>query len=291
MNGKYFRGKVAVVTGAGSGIGRALARELARQGALLALSDVDMVGLAATERLATAEGAVVHIRSLDVTDRDAVLAYAEEVVADLGRVNLVFNNAGIGVLGSVQDLSFDQFQRVIDVDLMGVVHGTKAFLPHLVASGDGHVVNLSSMFGFVGIANQSPYNAAKFAVRGFTEALRQEMLGTGAPVAVTCVHPGGVKTGIARNSAIAGDEPVEVNSKFEDVFFRMTADRAATIILAGVRRRKARVHVGMDAVAMDLLARVAGPHYQRVTMLMSRLMPEPTLPAARSQAAQDRKVS
>ncbi|HEY5858112.1 MAG TPA: SDR family NAD(P)-dependent oxidoreductase [Aldersonia sp.] len=291
MSSTYFRGKVAVITGAGSGIGRALSLELARSGAVLALSDVDMVGLAATERLATVEGAVVHTRSLDVTDRGAVLAYADEVAADLGKVNLVFNNAGIGVLGSVADLSFDQFQRVIDVDLMGVVHGTKAFLPHLVASGDGHVVNLSSMFGFVGIANQSPYNAAKFAVRGFTEALRQEMLGTGTPVAVTCVHPGGIKTNIARNSAIAGVEAVEVNNKFEETFFRMTAERAAQIILKGVRKRKARVHVGMDAVAMDLLSRVAGPHYQRVTMLMTRLMPEPTLPAARSQAAEHRKVS
>ena len=142
---------------------------------------------------------------LDVTDRAAVLAYAEEVAAAFGHVNQVYNNAGVAFAGDVLGSSFDDIERVVDIDFWGVVNGTKAFLPHLIASGDGHVVNISSLFGLLAVPGQSAYNAAKFAVRGFTESLRQEMLLAGHAVRVTCVHPGGIKTNIARNATRSAD--------------------------------------------------------------------------------------
>jgi NADP-dependent 3-hydroxy acid dehydrogenase YdfG len=257
-----FAGRVAVVTGAGSGIGRALAHGLARRGAHLALSDVDSVGLA--ETVAGLGSAQVRSDTLDVADRAAVLAYAEDVVARFGRVNQVYNNAGIASAGNVLTSTFDEIERVVDVDFWGVVNGTKAFLPHLIASGDGHVVNISSLFGLLAVPSQSAYNAAKFAVRGFTEALRQEMLVARHPVRVTCVHPGGVRTGIARN-AVRGEGFTDGRTmeRFERTMLRMTPQDAAATILSGVRRGRARVLVGNDARVLDLVVRVLGSAYQR----------------------------
>jgi NAD(P)-dependent dehydrogenase (short-subunit alcohol dehydrogenase family) len=224
-------GKVAVITGAGSGIGRALAYDLARRGAKLAISDVDQLGLAETARHARVIGATVHETRLDVTDRAGVLAYADAVVAEYGVVNLVFNNAGIAFSGDIEHMTFEQIERVLDVDFWGVVHGTKAFLPHLIASGDGHVVNISSLFGLLAMPSQSAYNAAKFAVRGFTEALRQEMLIAGHPVQVTCVHPGGIKTAIARNSgAVAGADAAALAQYFDAKLAKTSPESAADTI-------------------------------------------------------------
>ena len=196
---KGFTDKVAVVTGAGSGIGQALAIELGRSGAKLAISDVDTEGLAATEERLTAIGTPVKADRLDVTEREAFVLYADAVKEHYGTVNQIYNNAGISFMGSIEACQFKDIERVMDVDYWGVVNGTKVFLPHLIASGDGHVVNISSVFGLLAVPGQGAYNAAKFAVRGFTEALRQEMIVAGHPVKVTCVHPGGIKTAIARN--------------------------------------------------------------------------------------------
>ena len=196
---KGFAGKVAVVTGAGSGIGQALAIELGRSGAKLAISDVDTEGLAVTEERLKAIGAPVKSDRLDVTEREAFQVYADAVNEHFGTVNQIYNNAGIAFTGDVEASQFKDIERVMDVDYWGVVNGTKVFLPHLIASGDGHVVNISSVFGLIAVPGQAAYNAAKFAVRGFTEALRQEMIVAGHPVKVTTVHPGGIKTGIARN--------------------------------------------------------------------------------------------
>src|SRR3954469_14567187 len=182
-----FAGKVAVVTGAGSGIGQALAIELGRSGASLAISDVDTEGLAQTEERLKAIGVPVKADRLNVVERERFLAYADEVNEHFGKVNQIYNNAGIAFSGDVEVSSFKDIERVMDVDYWGVVNGTKAFLPHLIASGDGHVINVSSLFGLLSVPGQSAYNAAKFAVRGFTEALRQEMLIAGHPVRVTCV--------------------------------------------------------------------------------------------------------
>ena len=264
-----LNGKVAVVTGAASGIGRALTYELARRGAKLAVSDVDEVGLAETARHARVIGATVHEQSLDVTDRAAVLDYADAVAAEFGTVNLVFNNAGVAFTGDIEAMTFEQIERVMDVDFWGVVHGTKAFLPHLIASGGGHVVNISSLFGLLAMPSQGAYNAAKFAVRGFTEALRQELLIAGHPVRVTCVHPGGIRTAIARNAgAVPGKDAAVLAEYFDRRLARTSADDAARSILRAVTRNRARAVVGLDAKALDLFVRVAGPAYQRVVALV-----------------------
>jgi NADP-dependent 3-hydroxy acid dehydrogenase YdfG len=260
-----FVGKVAVITGAGSGIGRALALNLAKKGAKLALSDIDSDGLAETVRQAQALGAHVKSDRLNVAEREAVLAYADAVVGHFGTVNQVYNNAGIAYNGNVEKSEFKDIERIIDVDFWGVVNGTKAFLPHVIASGDGHIVNISSLFGLIAVPGQSSYNAAKFAVRGFTEALRQEMLIAKYPVKVTCVHPGGIKTAVARNATVAEDENLHTFAEFFDKRLALhSPEMAAETIVSGVRKGRARVVIGWEAKAFDLLARISGPSYQRV---------------------------
>jgi NADP-dependent 3-hydroxy acid dehydrogenase YdfG len=270
-----FAGKVAVVTGAGSGIGQALAIELGRSGAKVAICDVDLEGLAQTEEQLKAIGAPVKSDRLDVTEREAFLAYADAVNEHFGKVNQIYNNAGIAFTGDVEVSQFKDIERVMDVDFWGVVNGTKAFLPHLIASGDGHVVNVSSVFGLFSVPGQAAYNAAKFAVRGFTEALRQEMGAAGHPVAVTTVHPGGIKTAIARNATAAeGLDRDELAKLFDKRLARTSPRRAAQVILDSVRKKKARVLVGMDAKVLDLMVRVAGPYYQQVFgPVLGRLLP------------------
>ncbi|OMB89995.1 acetoin dehydrogenase [Mycobacterium colombiense] len=260
-----FAGKVAVVTGAGSGIGQALAVELGRAGAKVAISDVDTAGLAQTAEQLTAIGAAFKSDRLDVTEREAFLAYADAVNVHFGKVNQIYNNAGITFIGSIEDSRFKDIERVIDVDYWGVVNGTKAFLPHLIASGDGHVINISSALGLFSAPGQAAYVAAKFAVRGFTEALHQEMARAGHPVRVTTVHPGGIKTAFARNATgVEGLDHAELASLFEEQQAKTTPQRAAQLILDGVRKNQPRVLVGPDVKAMDLLVRVAGPNYDRL---------------------------
>jgi NADP-dependent 3-hydroxy acid dehydrogenase YdfG len=278
-----LHGAVAVVTGAGSGIGRALAVELAARGARVAISDVDAAGLAGTARriARAAREAGVHEQLLDVTDRPAVLRYAEAIAGHFGTVNVVINNAGIAFTGDVTELEFEQIEHVLDVDFWGVVNGTKAFLPHLIASGNGHVVNISSLFGLLAVPGQSAYNAAKFAVRGFTEALRQEMLAAGHPVRVTCAHPGGVRTAIARNAgAVAGLDAAALAAFFDRRLARTTPDAAARSILRAVARDRPRVLVGADAKALDVLVRLLGPGYQRA---VARVATRATPGAARTR--------
>ncbi|HEY1442331.1 MAG TPA: SDR family NAD(P)-dependent oxidoreductase [Mycobacterium sp.] len=260
-----FAGKVAVVTGAGSGIGQALAIELGRSGAKVAISDVDLEGLAQTEQQLKAIGAPVKADRLDVTEREAFLAYADAVNEHFGKVNQIYNNAGIAFTGDIEVSQFKDIERVMDVDYWGVVNGIKAFLPYVIASGDGHIINVSSVFGLFSVPGQAAYNAAKFAVRGFSEALRQEMILARHPVAVTTVHPGGIKTGIARNATAAeGLDRDELAKLFDKWLARTRPRRAAEVILDAVRKKKARVLVGMDAKVLDLMVRVAGPYYQQV---------------------------
>jgi len=259
-----FAGKVAVVTGAGSGIGQALAIELGRSGAHLAISDIDAEGLAATEARLKAIGAQVTSDRLNVTEREAFEVYADTVAQRFGNVHQIYNNAGIAFTGDIEISQFKDLERVFDVDYWGVVNGTKAFLPHLIASGDGHVINISSVFGLLGMPGQAAYCAAKFAVRGFTEALSQEMVLAGHPVAVTCVHPGGIKTSIARNMTAAdGLDKQALARDFDTKLAKLTPEKAARIILDGVRKRKPRVLVGSDAKAIDAVIRVAGAGFQR----------------------------
>lgn len=270
-----FAGKVAVVTGAGSGIGQALAIELGRSGTSVAISDVDTEGLAATEQRLKAIGAPVKSDRLDVTERERFLLYADEVKDHFGKVNQIYNNAGIAFTGDIDITPFKDIERVMDVDYWGVVNGTKAFLPHLIASGDGHVINISSVFGLFAVPGQAAYNSAKFAVRGFTEALRQEMILAKHPVKVTTVHPGGIKTAIARNATTAeGVDQASLAEWFDTKMARTSPERAAQIILDGVAKNRARVLVGADAKILDIFIRVSGSGYQRVlTGLAGKFMP------------------
>jgi NADP-dependent 3-hydroxy acid dehydrogenase YdfG len=271
-----FAGKVAVVTGAGSGIGQALAVELARSGAKLAISDIDTESLAATEERLAAIGAPLKSDRLDVTEREAFLSYADAVNDHFGTVNQIYNNAGIAFTGDIETSQFKDIERVMDVDYWGVVNGTKAFLPYLIASGDGHIVNVSSVFGLFAVPGQAAYNSAKFAVRGFTEALRQEMILAGHPVKVTTVHPGGIKTNIVRNmSAVEGVDKDELVQTFDKRLASTSPQKAARIILDGVRKNKARVLVGPDAKVLDIMVRLTGSGYQRlVTAVTARAMPD-----------------
>jgi NAD(P)-dependent dehydrogenase (short-subunit alcohol dehydrogenase family) len=266
---KNFAHKVAVITGAGSGIGRALALELALRGARLALSDVDSEALDGTVASAKERGAEARGYPLDVADREAVLAHAEAVVADFGQVNLVVNNAGVALGATVEEMSFKDFDWLMGINLGGVVNGTKAFLPHLIASGDGHLVNVSSVFGFIGVPTQSAYNAAKFAVRGFTEALREEMLAARHPVGVSCVHPGGIKTNIVRHSRGGDEDKAAAAAGFEKIAMT-TPEKAARTILRGVERRSGRILIGPDAYVLDAIPRVLGSAYQRPLASLTR---------------------
>jgi butyryl-CoA dehydrogenase len=264
-----FTGRVAAITGAGSGIGRALARELARRGAHLALSDVNETGLAETVSLCEGHGVKVTSHRVDVADRAAVFAWADTVAAEHGKVNLVVNNAGVALGATIDEGSVDDIAWLMGINYWGVVYGTKAFLPHLKAAGEGHIVNLSSVFGLISVPTQSAYNSAKFAVRGFTDALRMELEIANCGVSCTTVHPGGVKTNIARNARIDPALEAEAGGRAEADrrFDRMaitTPDKAARQILKAVERNRRRVLVGPDAKVIDLISRLPAGLYQKV---------------------------
>lgn len=276
---KTLDDKVVVITGAGSGIGRALAVAAARQGALLAVSDVDEAGLAETVDLVKGAGArEVRSDRLDVADRAAVAAYATTVADHFGRVNVVVNNAGVALAGEFADLEYDDIDWIMGINLGGVLNGTKEFLPHLIASGDGHVVNLSSLFGLVPMPGQSIYNATKFAVRGMSEALRIEMLQAGHRVGVTVVHPGGIKTAIARNARVSAKEDKEATAKlFDKKLAKMTPEKAAEVIWRAVEKDQARVLVGIDAHVIHNLGKYTGSKFQDlVAKAADRVLPAKT---------------
>ena len=266
---KQFEGRVAAITGAGSGIGRALAKNLAGRGTHLALSDVDEVGLAETVAQCEGRGVKVTSQRVDVADRAAVFEWADQVVADHGKVNLVFNNAGVALGATIEAMSYEDFTWLMNINFWGVVHGTQAFLPHLKRAGEGHIVNISSVLGLISVPTQSAYNAAKFGVRGFTDALRMELEMDGARVSCTTVHPGGIKTNIARNArmdpsvAPMAGELDEVGADFDKV--AMTSpEKAARQILAAVEQNKRRALIGPDAKFIDLISRLPAGLYQRV---------------------------
>jgi hypothetical protein len=206
-----------------------------------------------------------------------VAAYAEGVAADLGRVNAVFNNAGVALHGDFEETPYDEFEWIMNVNFWGVVNGTKEFLPHLIASGDGHLVNISSLFGLMGMPGQTAYNASKFGVRGFTEALRMEMLIAKHPVQVTTVHPGGIKTAIARNARCTeSHDQASVAQMFDRKLAKTTAEDAARTIVDGVLRNKPRIVVGSDAKLLDAYVRLAGARYQStVAKVAGRIAPKP----------------
>jgi butyryl-CoA dehydrogenase len=273
---KQFDGRVAAITGAASGIGRALARDLAGRGAHLALCDVDTAGLAETLALCEGSGVKVTSQRVDVASRDEMHAWADAVVADHGKVNLVVNNAGVALLATIEAMSYDDFEWLMNINFWGVVHGTKAFLPHLKAGRDGHIVNISSVFGLISIPSQSAYNAAKFAVRGFTDALRIELDIDRAGVSSTTVHPGGIKTNIARHARIdpSANDLTPRGRDMGDAFERIamtTPEKAARQILRAVERNKRRVDIGPDAKFIDFVSRLPAGLHQRVLATGGRL--------------------
>jgi NAD(P)-dependent dehydrogenase (short-subunit alcohol dehydrogenase family) len=269
-----YQDRIAVVTGAGSGIGRALTLALTDNGAHVAASDIDQQGLAKTQ--AACRPGKVTTYQVDVADRAAVLAYADDVRRDLGPASMVFNNAGVDLMASVADMSWTDFDWLIGINIGGVVNGTKAFLPQLIESGSrnrpARLVNLSSAFGLMAVPYQGAYSTSKFAVRGFTETLRQEMIMERHPVTVHCVHPGVIRTNFGTNMRVAETEASpEQAAKYFDRAALTTAEKAARVILHGADRNRARILVGPDGRVMAALPRLLGAGYVGLLGHASRL--------------------
>ena len=263
---RYFAGKTAAISGAGDGIGRALSQRLNAAGCHLWLSDINSETLAETcASLNEARGRVAS-QVVDCGQRDALFSWAEAVSADTSSLDALFNNAGVGYGARFADSSEESFEWLIDINFWGVVHATRAFLPLLTQAERAHLVNLSSIFGMVGIPTQSAYNAAKFAVRGFSEALQAEYLDSN--LFVSSVHPGGVQTNIARSARTDGNRNM-ADADERDLHFRRlaktTPERAADIILRGTARGKRRIMVGWDAWLILQLTKILPTRYHWVT--------------------------
>lgn len=250
-----LKDKVIVVTGAASGIGRALAQELALHGAELALADVNAAGLKGTVNSLTHAKAETYV--VDVSDASAVEVFAHKVEQDFGRVSVLINNAGVALHGTFSELTIAEMQWLFGINFWGVVHGCKSFLPMLKREPEAHIVNLSSVFGLVAPAGQTAYGASKFAVRGFTQALRQELMDT--KIVVTCVHPGGIRTQIAANAragaATNPEEQAEARERFSKVV-RTSPEQAARVIVNGIMRKQQRILIGRDAYQIDMFQRL-----------------------------------
>lgn len=267
---------VAVVTGAASGIGRALAVRLAQEGASLAIADIRAAELDETARIMKTAGdssgsVTTHI--VDVSDKNRVAAFAREVVEAHGRANLLINNAGVGLYGTAEQLSIEDIEWLMGVNFWGVVYGVKHFLPILRPQPQAHIVNISSIFGIVGPVGHSAYAASKFAVRGFTESLRHELAGSAVKVSV--VHPGGVNTNIvdnARPGAGADQAAIERERAIFNMAARTSPEKAADRIVRGILRDEERILVGVDAWMMDRIQRWAPVKYWRLMSKMIEVM-------------------
>lgn len=265
----YVQGKIAVLTGAGSGIGRALALQLNREGCELYISDINAPNLGETLALLPRKDVPAEGQVLDVADKAAMHAWADKIAAARGHVDIVINNAGVALIATVEDSRYEDLEWLMGINFWGVVYGTQAFLPLLRRAAQGHLVNLSSVFGLIGVPTQSAYNAAKFAVRGYTEALRQEMHGTN--VHVCCVHPGGIKTNIAR-AARGGNAAMSVEergSEFEKLA-KTSPAVAAQKIIGAIEKRKPRLLIGMDATIISLLSRLFPVSYTRFLLALAK---------------------
>jgi short-subunit dehydrogenase len=261
----FLQGGVAVVTGAGSGIGRALAQQLAAAGSALAIADIDEKGLAETADSLEGKDISVSTHALDVSNEEAVRNFAEDVVGRHGRVTLLINNAGVALIGTFEELSLDDLRWLMGINFWGVVYGVKYFLPILRRQPRAHIVNLSSVFGMIAPVGQSAYSASKFAVRGFTEAVRHELEGTS--VFVSCVHPGGIHTPIAKRARLGANAPrnkqEEAIARFEQLT-PTSPEAAAARILKGVERREPRILIGQDARQIDIMQRLRPATYWKV---------------------------
>ncbi|CAB1220130.1 SDR family NAD(P)-dependent oxidoreductase [Acinetobacter bouvetii] len=273
---KNFKNKVAAITGAGSGIGQQLAVLLAKQGCHLSLSDVNEQGLANTVELVKDSNVRVTTKKVNVAHVEEVRAWAAETVQNHGSVNMIFNNAGVALGSTVEGASYEELEWIVNINFWGVVYGTKEFLPLIKQSGEGHIINISSLFGLTAQPTQSAYNATKFAVRGFTESLRQELDLEDCGVSALCVHPGGIRTNIANaakmNDSIRtlGMHP-EKSAKSFNKLLRCPPEEAARQILEAVQKDKRRLLIGNDAKTLDLIQRILPTGYQKVTAFATKL--------------------
>jgi short-subunit dehydrogenase len=258
-----YKGSVAVITGAASGIGKALALKLAAQGCHLALVDKDQSGLEEVEQLVLSMGVKCLIENLDVADNQRFIHFANQVNEHFGGVDMIFNNAGVALIDSVENQTMEDFHWLMNINFWGVVHGTRSFLPYLKKSPQAYIVNVSSLFGLLSLPLQSAYNASKFAVRGFTEALKMEMAGTN--ISVHCVHPGGIKTNITNNAKISSKH-VNRSELLEDFNKQAitTSEQAVEIILGGMTENKRRILVGQDAMSLDGVVREFPDTYEDI---------------------------
>ncbi|MDI3452263.1 SDR family NAD(P)-dependent oxidoreductase [Acinetobacter oleivorans] len=275
---KNFKNKVAAITGAGSGIGQQLAILLAKQGCHLSLSDINEKGLQQTvELLKPYSNITVTTKKLDVSDRDAVKQWAQETVQDHGSVNLIFNNAGVALGSTVEGATYEDLEWIVGINFWGVVYGTKEFLPFIKQTQDGHIINISSLFGLTAQPTQSGYNATKFAVRGFTESLRQELDIEKSGVSSLCVHPGGIRTNIAKSAKMSdslnslGMDPTKSIQNF-DKLLRTPPEEAARQILQAILKNKRRLLIGSDAKILDAFQRLFPTGYQRASTIVTKLM-------------------
>jgi NADP-dependent 3-hydroxy acid dehydrogenase YdfG len=260
---KTLTNKIVAITGAGSGIGRAVAVRCAELGASVAISDVNDAALAETASLVGAKQVRVHTARVDVGQRDAIYAWADQIKREVGEVDVLVNNAGVSLSQTIAQMRDEDFYWLMNINFWGVVHGTRAFLPQLTTRPEAHIVNVSSVFGLIAIPTQSAYNASKFAVRGFTEALRQELASTN--VRVTCVHPGGIRTNIVRNGRHfqdpTGNADREAVAREFDRLARTSAEEAARQIVDAILRPKPRLLIGFDAVVIDRMQRLLPASY------------------------------
>jgi NAD(P)-dependent dehydrogenase (short-subunit alcohol dehydrogenase family) len=266
---KNLKDKVAAITGAASGIGRALALNLADEGCHLAISDINEAGLQETADMVRKQSKNVRVttHNVDTSDRKQVKLYAEDVMKAHGTVHIIINNAGVSIIETLEDLSYEDFEWLMGINLWGVVYGCKEFLPYLKKQDCAHIVNISSVNGIFTNPNNGPYCTAKFAVRGFTETLAQELADT--KVKVSCVHPGGIKTNIINNArfykvsdtSLAKEEAIAF---FNRLIAKTKADKAAKIIISGIKKDKTRIMVGSDAYVLDWLKRLFPVGFQKL---------------------------
>jgi len=264
-------GKVAAVTGAASGIGRYLAINLADEGCPVAIADVDEKGLQETATMLEGKPVKATTHVVDVSNREQVYGFADEVVRQHGKANIIINNAGVSLATSLEEVTYEDFEWLLGINLWGVIYGSKAFLPYLKQQPEGHIVNISSVHGLFTNPHVGPYCTSKFAVRGFTQTLWQELKDTS--VRVSCVHPGGVKTNIVRNARFYESPDAKMSQEeavqlFDRMIARTTADKAARIIISGIKKNKRRILVGLDAHVYALLERLFPNTWQR---LMAKL--------------------
>jgi len=268
----YFHKKVAVVTGASSGIGRALAMGLAKNGCNLAIADIDSDGLKETADMIGRIGVHVILRKLDVTRPDDMRMFAGQVIETFGKTDILVNNAGITTVAMVDEMNRAVFNRVMDVNFWGVFNGISAFLPYMYMQTNAQIVNISSVFGLWGIPSQAAYNCSKFAVRALSESLAQELAGTS--IIVSCVYPGGVKTNIARGADFQQSfgplSDKETFAKFFDDLAFTTPEKAAATIIRGIKERRARILIGPDAYLMDFTQRLFPSLYQKIIPMLIR---------------------